>query len=79
MTTEALKLYDALDAAKGDPKQMARAIADFVHEDSNLATKADLALLRADLHQELREHTWKMAGLLIAQSAAIVALIKLLP
>jgi hypothetical protein len=72
MSADTLKLYEALEVAKGDPKQTARAIADFIHQDANLVTKADL-------HRELRDHTWKMAGLLIAQSAVIVTLIKLLP
>jgi hypothetical protein len=35
--------------------------------------------LRAELHKEIGSIAWKMAGLLLAQGAAIVALIKLLP
>ena len=48
-----------------------------------ISTKADLertaAELRAELHKEMRELAWKMAGLLLAQGAALVALLKLLP
>jgi hypothetical protein len=35
--------------------------------------------LRAELHKEISSIAWKLAGLLLAQGAAIVALIKLLP
>jgi hypothetical protein len=35
--------------------------------------------LRAELHKEIGSIAWKLAGLLLAQGAAIVALIKLLP
>jgi coiled-coil family 90 protein len=43
------------------------------------ATKADLDGLRVELYREMRELAWKMGGLLLAQGAAIVALVKLLP
>jgi hypothetical protein len=40
MSSDTLKLYEALEQAKGEPRQMARAIADFVMV--ALTTKADL-------------------------------------
>lgn len=43
------------------------------------ATKADIDGLRVELYREMRELAWKMGGLLLAQGAAIVALVKLLP
>jgi hypothetical protein len=42
MSFNTLKLYEALEQAKGEPRQMARAIADFVMVDAALTTKADL-------------------------------------
>jgi hypothetical protein len=47
MSADSLKLYEALEQAKGEPKQVARAISDFIHDDASLATKADIAELRA--------------------------------
>ena len=35
--------------------------------------------LRAELHKEVGNLAWKVAGLLVAQAAVIIALIRLLP
>jgi hypothetical protein len=74
-------------------RRHARILGDML-EAGDVATKRDIQELRTGLHTELREveerllaelHkeigsiAWKMAGLLLAQGAAIVALIKLLP
>jgi hypothetical protein len=94
-TIDALGLAEDLEHAglsRDQAHSMARAIRDRIHE--TLATKRDLAreiaAARAELRAmegrlEARIHeakasmvTW-LAGMLIAQAAAIVALIKLLP
>ena len=44
---------------------------------SVLATKADLETLRADMFKALNEQTWKLAGIVFASMAFLVAVIKL--
>lgn len=82
MTTDTLKLAQALRRAGHSAETAegtAAAVAEFVDQGAaGLATKGDLADLRAEIQRELREQTWKIAGLLLVQSGAIVALIKLL-
>lgn len=93
MTTDTLKLAQALRRA-GHSSEVAEgtaaAVAEFVDQGAaGLATKgdladlrseikADLAELRAELQREMREQAWKIAGLLLVQTGAIIALIKLL-
>src|SRR5512132_3504623 len=55
MSADSLKLYEALEHAKGEPKQVARAISDFIHDDASLATKADIAELRAATKADIAE------------------------
>lgn len=57
----------------------AEAFAESVSDASGIATKADIAELRTELHRELSAMTWKVAALLLAQAASIVALLKLFP
>jgi hypothetical protein len=94
-TIDALGLAEDLEGAgfpRDQAHRMARAIRDRIHE--TLATKDDLAReiaeVRADMRAmesrlEGRIHEAKasmvmwFAGMMIAQAAAIVALVKLLP
>jgi hypothetical protein len=41
--------------------------------------KEEIAAVRAELHKEIGGLAWKAAGLLLAQAAFIIAVIKLLP
>jgi hypothetical protein len=41
--------------------------------------RAEIHGLRAEMIKRQRELVWKMAGLLVVQAGAIVALVKLLP
>jgi hypothetical protein len=41
--------------------------------------KEEIAALRAELHKEIGGLAWKAAGLLLAQAAFIIAVLKLLP
>ena len=43
------------------------------------ASGIDIAEPRTELHRELSAMTWKVAALLLAQAASIVALLKLFP
>ena len=42
-----------------------------------LSTKADIESLRADMFKALNEHTWKLAGVVLASMAFVVAALKL--
>ncbi len=41
--------------------------------------KEEIAAVRAELHKEIGALAWKAAGLLLAQAAFIIAVLKLLP
>jgi hypothetical protein len=65
---------------------IAEGLAEEIRDPQSVAlrvTKADLDgainSLRVELHREMRDLAWKMAGMLLAQGAGIVALVKLLP
>ena len=89
---DTLALAERLEREYGDDPERARRHARILGdmlEAGNVATKQDIPELRAELREveqrlraELHEVgaiAWKMAGLLLVQGAAIVALIKLLP
>ncbi len=42
-----------------------------------LSTRADIEGLRADMFKALNEHTWKLAGVVLASMAFVVAALKL--
>ncbi len=64
ITFDTLKLARKLEAAGFSREQ---------------ATGMDIAELRTEFHRELGAMIWKVAALLLAQGASIVALLKLLP
>ena len=66
------ELYEALEQAKGEPKQVARAISDFIRDDANLATKADLKDL------ELRLIKWLIGTAVGSALASTIAIIGVL-
>ena len=72
MSADSLKLYEALEQAKGEPKQVARAISDFIRDDANLATKADLKDL------ELRLIKWLIGTVVGSALASTIAIIGVL-
>ena len=89
MSTMIVEIYDALKDA-GASEDKARAAATVVAGGDQMATKADLAAVRADLNQVETRLEGKIeaaqvamikwfTGVMIAQAAAIVALIKVLP
>ncbi len=90
---DTLALAERLEREYGDDpekaRRHARILGDMVAA-GDIATKEDIKelraelreveeRLRAELHKEIGALSWKMAALLVAQAAAIVALIKLLP
>jgi phage host-nuclease inhibitor protein Gam len=44
-----------------------------------IETQSEGNKLRAELHKEISNLAWKVAGLLVAQAAVIIALLRLLP
>ena len=90
---DTIALAERLEREYGDDPERARRhvrILGDMLEAVNVATKQDIQelraelrevgqRLRAELHKEIGAIAWKLAGLLLAQVAAIVALIKLLP
>lgn len=90
---DTLALAERLEREYGDDPERARRHARILGdmlEAGDVATKQDIQelraelreveqRLRAELHKEVGAIAWKMAGLLLVQGAAIVALIKLLP
>ncbi len=85
---DALELQRKLTTS-GMEDELSRELIRFMEQRPELATKADLALLKKDIeHVEERMKTyvenaignlaWKVAGFLVAQAAVIVTLIKLL-
>ena len=69
----------------GIPADHANAITDAIRdaaERSDYATRGDLAVLRSDVAADLAaleaRLTWRFAGALLAQTAAIAALIRML-
>jgi hypothetical protein len=90
-TSDTLEFAERLKA-DGFTEQQARAATEAFAKATGqeLATKTDLDALRREIKvdmdglrveicREMRELAWKMGGLLLAQGAAIVALVKLLP
>ena len=75
--------FDTLKAAKalreaGADERLAEAVVTTVGDavGGDVATKADLAALRAEMKSELYRALWIQAGVIIG---AVVALVKLLP
>lgn len=82
LTFDTLKLARKLETGGFTPQQAAsaaEAFAESFREQADVATKADVADLRAELHRELGAIVWKIAALLLAQAGGIVALVKFLP
>ena len=78
MTTLVMEIYEALKKAGIDdelPKAAAKVIG--VEEKSQLATKADLAGLGADLQGMLNKHLQIIIGLMIALTGIFAAIVKL--
>jgi hypothetical protein len=90
---DTLALAERLEREYGDDPERARRHARILGDmldAGDVATKQDIQelrtelreveqRLRAELPKEISSIAWKLAGLLLAQGAAIVALIKLLP
>jgi hypothetical protein len=82
ITFDTLKLARKLEAAGFDPKQAAgaaEALAESLGEMSGVATKEDVLRLEARIEAGKSETLKWMFGTALAQVAAIVALLKLLP
>jgi hypothetical protein len=79
-TFDTLKFAKRLEAA-GVPAPQAEAFAEAVREaqgEADLATKADIESLRAEIAAAKASIVQWVAALLVAQAAAIAALVKLL-
>jgi hypothetical protein len=79
MTTINQELYEALIAA-GAPDDIAkRAAANVLSHDqrTDLATKADLAELKAEIQAMLNRQLQVMAGLMVAMTGIFAAIVKL--
>ena len=82
-TFDTLAAAEALEQAGATPKlakahaAQLRSAAEAAHGD--LATKADLAELKAELKADMHTLTWRLLGLVIAANALLVAAVKLIP
>ena len=80
---DTLAAAEALEQAGATPKlakahaAQLRSAAEAARGD--LATKADLAELKAELKADLYTLTWRFLGLVIAANALLVAAVKLIP
>ena len=80
---DTLAAAEALEQAGATPKlakahaAQLRSAAEAARGD--LATKADLAELKAELKADLYTLTWRLLGLVIAANALLVAAVKLIP
>ena len=80
---DTLAAAEALEQAGATPKlakahaAQLRSAAEAARGD--LATKADLAELKAELKADLHTLTWRLLGLVIAANALLVAAVKLIP
>jgi hypothetical protein len=83
MASMVTEVYDALRTA-GMQERPARALAEavgVVERPEQLATKADLAVLRAELRQDMAtlkaDLTWRILTTMIAMTAVFSAIVKL--
>ena len=81
------ELYSALLDA-GVSKEKAERVADALSKSIDqrytahvavISTKADIEALRADMFKALTDQTWKLAGIVLAGMAFVVAALKFTP